>query len=322
MKKRTLVILLTALLLMTILTSTAFAADTVTVTLPAFSVTLNGQTNANTYSKYPFLVYRDITYFPMTYCDCRLLGIRTDWTAETGLSIEKNEDAFYEYTREVQTFPNAKLQRAQIATGKICVNGKTIDNSKEQYPLLSFRDVTYFPMTWRFAVEEFGWDYTFDTQNGLVITNLETVFETPEAWSGGVSDWGGLMGTGDLSIFCTFDNGTETGASLRLYNVTGKAIRFLPENGHWEYRIYRLIGKSEELVYRKAIPFYSGTLDARNYAYWQIDDGYRRLAEAGTYHLTVIHPNQYVYETTEGGTETSPVLGNAYAQTFSATIEW
>lgn len=321
MRKR-LAILLTALLLAIAAAQTAFAADTVTVTLPAFPVTLNGQTTSNAYSRHPLLVYRDITYFPMTYCDCRLLGLRTEWTAKTGLSIDKNEDAFYEYTREVQTSPNAMSQRAQIATGRICVNGKTVDNAKEPYPLLFFRDVTYFPLTWRFAVDEFGWSYTFDTQNGLMIANSETVFETLEAWSGNVSDWGGLMGTGDLPIFCTFDNGTETGASLRLYNVTGKAIRFLPENGHWEYRIYRLIGKSEELVYRRAIPFYSGTLDARNYAHWQIDDGYRRFAEAGTYRLTVIHPNQYIYETTEGRVETSPVSGIAYAQTFSATIEW
>ena len=48
----------------------ALAADTVQVTLPSFSVTLNGQTTGNDYSKYPLLVYKDITYFPMTYYDC------------------------------------------------------------------------------------------------------------------------------------------------------------------------------------------------------------------------------------------------------------
>ena len=56
----------------------ALAADTVQVTLPGFTVTLNGQSTSNDYSKYPLLVYKDITYFPMTYYDCRLLGIKTD----------------------------------------------------------------------------------------------------------------------------------------------------------------------------------------------------------------------------------------------------
>lgn len=32
-----------------------------------------------------------------------------------------------------------------------------------------FRDVTYFPLTWRFAVDEFGWMYSFDSKNGLNI---------------------------------------------------------------------------------------------------------------------------------------------------------
>ena len=44
----------------------ALAADMVQVTLPSFSVTLNGQTTGNDYSQYPLLVYKDITYFPMT----------------------------------------------------------------------------------------------------------------------------------------------------------------------------------------------------------------------------------------------------------------
>ena len=43
-------------------------------------------------------------------------------------------------------------------------------NGNEEYPLLLFRDVTYFPLTWRFAVQEFGWSYYFDMTNGLVIS--------------------------------------------------------------------------------------------------------------------------------------------------------
>ncbi len=36
--------------------------------------------------------------------------------------------------------------------------------------MLSYRDVTYFPLTWRFAVNEFGWQYRFDGKNGLNIS--------------------------------------------------------------------------------------------------------------------------------------------------------
>ena len=77
--------LLSAFLLVTLPMSQAWAANTVQVTLPGFTVTLNGQSTGNEYSKYPLIVYKDITYFPMTYYDCRLLGLKTDWTEETGL---------------------------------------------------------------------------------------------------------------------------------------------------------------------------------------------------------------------------------------------
>ena len=42
-------------------TPVALAADTVQVTLPDFTVTLNGQVIDNSYRQYPLLVYKDIT---------------------------------------------------------------------------------------------------------------------------------------------------------------------------------------------------------------------------------------------------------------------
>lgn len=68
---------------------TAQAAQAVNVTLPAFTVTLNGIEADSVQSQYPFLVYKDITYVPMTYHDARLLGLETKWTAQEGLVINK-----------------------------------------------------------------------------------------------------------------------------------------------------------------------------------------------------------------------------------------
>ena len=48
----------------------AMAAN-VQATLPSFPVTLNGTVIDNSYRQYPLLVYNNITYFPMTYYDCR-----------------------------------------------------------------------------------------------------------------------------------------------------------------------------------------------------------------------------------------------------------
>lgn len=142
-----------------------------TATLPAFNVTFNGQMVDSSHRQFPLLVYKDITYVPMTYYDCRFLGLATYWDNETGtLSIEKGYStcAYRDYMWQ---WENSKNNDIAICGFSIVVNGKTIDNSKEEYPLLLYRDVTYFPLTWRFAVDEFGWEYYFDLNTGLSISS-------------------------------------------------------------------------------------------------------------------------------------------------------
>lgn len=151
----------------------AFAASRqVTVTIPSFPVTLNElKFDNNDYERYPLLVYRNITYFPMTYYQSNLLNLNTSWTAEGGLVIIKgNPETPKEFSYETpDSNRNSRTQTAAIIDSKVTVNGKVIDNRNEPYPLLLFRNITYLPLTWRFAVEEFGWNYTFDNKSGLNI---------------------------------------------------------------------------------------------------------------------------------------------------------
>jgi len=179
------------------------ADDSVIVTLPTFDVSLNGQHTASTYRKYPLIVYKNITYFPMTYYDARLLGLSTKWNEVDGLTVNKNEDYFYEYVNEVNIDKNSNKQTAKIITSKIKVNVKEIDNTKEPYPLLLFRDVTYFPLTWHFVVDEFGWKYHFDNTNGLIISNSNVIMKNPNVYNWLVSNYGGsgagsMAGTDDI----------------------------------------------------------------------------------------------------------------------------
>ncbi len=143
--------------------------NSVNVSIPTFNVSLSGKVIDNTYRQYPLIIYNDITYFPMTYFDSRLMGLETRYSLEKGLSIWQTAGEFGYQETNAQT-PNYDEYTATVATGSISVNGKAIDNSTEKYPLLLFRDVTYFPLTWRFAVGEFGWSYHFDTEQGLVIS--------------------------------------------------------------------------------------------------------------------------------------------------------
>jgi len=150
-----------------------YKVDTISVqtsvTIPTFKVTLSGRTINNTYRQYPLIVYNDITYFPMTYYDSRLMGLETGYSQAEGLSIWQTSGNF-SYQETNSSTANSGTYTATVAQGPIYVNGKFIDNGNEEYPLLLFRDVTYFPLTWRFAVQEFGWSYYFDMTNGLVIS--------------------------------------------------------------------------------------------------------------------------------------------------------
>lgn len=153
------------------------ATESVRVTLPDFAVKLNGHTVENQYREYPLLVYNGITYFPMTWYDSRLLGLEAIWSQEEGLNIWQSPvtSSYFPTTSE---YPNATSYMADIPATAITINHKTIDNTKEEYPLLSFRDVTYFPLTWRFAHDEFGWEYAWSDPGGLSITSHNPQLQT------------------------------------------------------------------------------------------------------------------------------------------------
>lgn len=178
-------IIIVVLALASLLQMPVFAADAgkkVTVNLPAFNVTLNGVKIESTYDKYPLIVYKDITYFPMTYHASRFMHLKANYyepdptflgTLFVGYA-EQSEDTWTPYPADKK---NKATDTAVISEISVAVNtldqNEFIDNAEEQYPLLNFRGVTYFPLTWRFAAEEFGWDYGFDAKTGLTINAKE-----------------------------------------------------------------------------------------------------------------------------------------------------
>lgn len=169
MKNKTLLCSISLMILLCSVSFT-FAGNKVNTSLPSFPVILNEQTIDSTDQQYPFLLYKNITYVPMTYYNCNLLGLQSEWNEKDGLRISKRGlDTPGEYYEPVTEKWNNKNPNATISTVKTTVNGKEVDNKKEEHPLLHFRDVTYFPLTWRFGVDEFGWNYDFDNINGLAI---------------------------------------------------------------------------------------------------------------------------------------------------------
>jgi hypothetical protein len=151
----------------------AFAGDTaVDVQRPNFPVEVNGtRINVNeTYSAYPLLLYKDVTYFPMTWDYVRGLGLSITWNPDTGLDIQNEGNAVNELKPQDSENENTSTHySAVLPSYAIKVNGKVIDNASEPYPVLNFRGVTYFPMTWRFAHDEFNMTTEWSNPEGFKI---------------------------------------------------------------------------------------------------------------------------------------------------------
>ncbi len=150
------------------------------VIVPDYPFVINGTNIDFKDSQYPVISYNNITYFPMTWHYCRMLGVTTDWNDKTGLRVDK-ANATAEPI-EYDKANNSGELYAVLPEYDIFVNGKKIENENEEYPLLNFRNVTYFPLTWDFIINEFGWNYTFDSENGLVINSASEKAENLDSF--------------------------------------------------------------------------------------------------------------------------------------------
>ncbi|NHN34987.1 hypothetical protein [Paenibacillus agricola] len=163
--------ILTLFLVLAIPNSTKAATGNVSVTLPAFEVELNGIKHNSETMKYPFLTYKDITYVPMTWTMSLVTGLQLQWSGEEGLSVYKSRNPFA-IKPELETGGNFKKGRAynaQVVPFAVTVNGQSVNNASQLYPLLVFQDITYFPLTWTYAVENFGWNLNWDAIQGFKV---------------------------------------------------------------------------------------------------------------------------------------------------------
>lgn len=156
-----------------IFTSGSALAKGERIVIPDYKCIINNTDVHYKNSEYPLISYKDITYFPMTWDYCRALNLTSSWTgSELYIAFKPSGGELPIYN----TVINSKYNTAVIPLYPIYINGKQIDNSKEEYPLLNFRGVTYFPMTWHYATEEFNWtvswaDRTFTLDSSYTIFN-------------------------------------------------------------------------------------------------------------------------------------------------------
>lgn len=154
--------------------------EVVDVTIVEFNIYVNDTEILTEESQYPALVYNNITYFPLTSDYLSTLGLELTFSNSQGLTIGK-KIAKRDLDQRFLGSNNLRgsTVKARIADFDISVNGEMINNNEEAHPVILYKNITYFPMTWRFAVEEFGWGLSWSSATGLKITttNGETVEE-------------------------------------------------------------------------------------------------------------------------------------------------
>lgn len=165
MKKLRLLLILATL---TLLLCGICHAQSVKVKIAPFYTQIEETSVDNRYVEFPLITYKDVTYFPMTHDLCAMLGLSTGFDSQKGLYITKQ---YYnvDYTPNLfggsaTNYYNTEYP-AVIPTYPVYLNGILIDNSKEEYPLINFRDITYFPMTWHFAYEELNFDIKWSEED-------------------------------------------------------------------------------------------------------------------------------------------------------------
>lgn len=131
--------------------------------------------NKMLYYDYPMFLYKDITYFPLSYYNCVLAGV--------GVSLENN------VVTVEKTFPADALKFKSERLGetvfrksfevkkspfKVLFDGKEYKN--EDYPVLFYKDIIYIPLTWQVVNEIFGWEISFD--NGKMELYTQSYYYT------------------------------------------------------------------------------------------------------------------------------------------------
>ena len=154
-------------------------AESLRASIVTAPVTLNGQKIDNRSAQYPLLLYRNITYFPMTYHLSRFMGVTADWSESTRVLRIAATGERGPYVPD--TGHGAKNGTVPVVrpTYDIILNDAYINNAVENWPILNYKSVTYFPLTYRFAADLFGWQYQWDAENGLRIDTSSVIVPNP-----------------------------------------------------------------------------------------------------------------------------------------------
>lgn len=189
----------------------------VDVQLCEIPVTVNYQALDNEMLAYPVIMYNNVTYLPLDSFMISAVGLDVTVEKEYKLKyfinkngpelkyfiykkenpLEKTEYVDFAYRRSVgsptmviglghkvpnpryippENLPDRSSQIAEVLTVKTYFNGNELDNENREYPFLVYSGLVYMPLDWN-TVNELGWKFVYDKENGITITANSRFFE-------------------------------------------------------------------------------------------------------------------------------------------------
>ncbi len=113
--------------------------------------------------EYPAVMYENITYLPLTYYNCALLGLTLEAEGNKVLIKQAERDFPAEYLKD-QSGENKEKITVTVCPFDLNIAGK--DYSDEKYPALFYKNIVYLPLTWNVVDGIMHWDYSFG-ENGI-----------------------------------------------------------------------------------------------------------------------------------------------------------
>lgn len=167
------------LLILSLTLITKTNAKSVDIHLPTFNIYVNEVKVENDYKKYPFIVYKGITYFPLTYDDSKFMGWNLKWIKKTReLHVVSTEQVNYqweEYKQVKGKTKNKKIMKAKTPEFKIKFGDEYLPKTIGKYPVLVYNHVTYIPLVYDYNYEDSCMSFVFSKEKGLEITRPEAL---------------------------------------------------------------------------------------------------------------------------------------------------
>ncbi len=153
--------------------NTVMAKNNMAVNIATFPININHEEYNNSIDvyrpndmslcEYPAVMYENITYLPLTYYNCALLGLTLEAEGNKVLIKQANSDFPAEYLKD-QSGENKEKITVTVCPFDLNIAGK--DYSDEKYPALFYKNIVYLPLTWNVVDGIMHWDYSFG-ENGI-----------------------------------------------------------------------------------------------------------------------------------------------------------